>query len=82
MIRRQELTRLRLAPADTTAADLTGPAPGHAVEIATAEPVTAIFAASPAEPRGRVIHMSAGLIGPTRPGAALRSAGARRLPVG
>ncbi len=82
MLRRNEITALRLAPADTEAADLTGPAAGHAIEIVTPSPVTAIFAATPSEPRGRAIHLTSCLVGPTRPGRALRSAAARRLPVG
>ena len=82
MLRRQEIAAVRLAPSDTQAADLTGPASGHAVEIVTVEPVTVIFAATPKEPRGRVIHLTACLISPTRPGRALTAIGARRLPIG
>jgi hypothetical protein len=82
MIRRHELAGLRLAPAGTQAADLTGPATGHAVEIVTREPVTAILAATPAQPRGTAIHLTAGLVSPSRPGRLLRAAGSRRLPVG
>lgn len=82
MLRRQELAGIRLAPADTEAADLTGPASGHAIEITTVEPTTAIYAATPKEPRGKAIHLTACLIAPTRPGRALRAAAARRLPVG
>jgi hypothetical protein len=82
MLRRQEIRTLRLARADTEAADLTGPAAGHAVEIVTTEPVTAIRAARPSVPRGSAIHLTACLISPSRPGRALRAAGARQLPVG
>lgn len=82
MLRRQELARIRLAPAGTEAADLTGPAAGHAVEISTVESTTAIFAATPKHPQGNAIHLRACLIAPTRPGRALRAAAARRLPVG
>lgn len=82
MLRRQELASIRLAPAGTEAADLTGPAAGHAVEISTIEPTVAIFAATPKQPRGNAIHLRACLIAPTRPGRALRAAAARRLPVG
>ena len=35
MLRRQEIATARLAPSDTQAADLTGPAAGHAIEINT-----------------------------------------------
>ncbi|MEO6571354.1 MAG: hypothetical protein ABIO83_07380 [Ilumatobacteraceae bacterium] len=82
MLRRRELAALHLAPATTDAADLTGPAGGHAIEIVTSEPVDVIFAATPREPTGRTIHMTACLVGPTRPGRALASAGLRNLPVG
>ncbi len=82
MLRRQELAAIRLAPMGTEAADLTGPAAGHAIEISTVEPTTAIFAATPKQPRGTAIHLSSCLIAPTRPGRALRAAAARRLPVG
>jgi hypothetical protein len=82
MLRRAEIGRLHLAPAGTEAADLTGPAAGHAIEILTTESVTAIRAATPAKPTGTAIHLTACLVSPTRPGAALAAAGARRLPVG
>lgn len=82
MLRRQDLSRIRLAPVGTDAADLTGPAAGHAVEISTVEITTAIFAATPKQPQGNAIHLRACLIAPTRPGRALRAAATRRLPVG
>lgn len=82
MLRRQELRALRLAPAGTDAADMTGPAAGHAIEVLTHEPVTAIFAATPDTPRGTVIHLTGCLVSPTRPGRFLLAAGARKLPVG
>jgi hypothetical protein len=82
MLRRQEIAAVRLAPAGTTAADLTGPASGNAVEITTHESTTAIYAATPKQPRGTAIHLTACLVAPSRPGQALRSAARRRLPVG
>lgn len=82
MLRRHEVVGLRLAPADTEALDLTGPAPGHALELSTAGAATAIMAATPSEPRGRVVHFTGCLISPTRPGRVLTAAQARRLPVG
>ena len=82
MLRRQEVASIRLAPAGTEAADLTGPAAGHAIEISTLEPATVHLAATPKAPRGNVIHMRAGLVAPSRPGRALSAAAERRLPVG
>lgn len=81
MVKTSQLAALRLAPADTQAADLTGPASGYAVEVTTAETVTTVFAFTPKEPNGRAIHMTSFLVSPTRPGAALRAAGDRGLPV-
>jgi hypothetical protein len=82
MIRRQELAAVRLAPADTDALDLTGPAPGHAVEVVTVAPATLILAATPSARRGQAIHFTACLVAPTRPGQMLAAAGERRMPVG
>ncbi len=82
MLRRDEIAGVRLAPAGTQAADLTGPAAGHAIEIVTPAPVTAILAASPSVPRGTVIHLTSCLVSPSRPGRVLRAAASRRLPVG
>jgi hypothetical protein len=82
MVRRTDVAALRLAPAGTEALDLTGPAAGHAVEVVTRGPATAILAATPKSPRGRVMHFSACLVSPTRPGQLLAAARERHLPVG
>jgi hypothetical protein len=82
MLKRSQVAGVRLAPADTVAADLTGPATGHAIEVSVRESVTAIFAGTRDRPEGRAIHLTAFLASPTRPGAALRAVDARRLPVG
>ncbi len=81
MVRTQQVARLGLAPAGTEAADLTGPASGYALEVTTSEPVTTVFAYTPKEPNGRAIHLTAFLVSPTRPGATLRAAVERGLPV-
>ncbi len=80
-LRTAQVASIALAPADTEAADLTGPASGYAVEISTTESVTTVFAFTPAEPNGQAIHLRSFLIAPSRPGRALRSANARGLPV-
>lgn len=80
-LRTAQVASIGLATADTEAADLTGPASGYAVQVATTESVTAVFALTPAEPNGRAIHLRSFLIAPSRPGQALRSARARGLPV-
>lgn len=81
MLRRDQLRSIGLARADTEAADLTGPASGYALEVATTEPVTAVFAFTPSDPNGRAIHMTAFLVCPSRPGDALAHAATRGLPV-
>jgi hypothetical protein len=82
MLRRSEVARIRLAPSDTRALDLTGPATGHAIEVTTTTSVTALVGPTPEDRRGRAVHLTAFLAAPTRPGRFLRSAAARRLPVG
>ncbi|MGI9052922.1 MAG: hypothetical protein ACR2HQ_09780 [Ilumatobacteraceae bacterium] len=63
------------------AVDLTGPTPGLAVEIHLSGPTTAVLAPRPSEPRGRPVSLAALLVSPTRPGAVLREATRRGLPV-
>jgi hypothetical protein len=82
MVHRPNVASARLAVAGTEAADLSGPAAGHAVEVAVREPVLALLPASAAHPTGRAIHMRAFLVAPTRPGRALRAMASSRLPVG
>lgn len=81
MLRSNEVAAIQLASADTEAADLTGPASGYVVEIATVQPTTAVFARTPAEPNGTAIHLLSFLVAPSRPGAALAAARRRGLPV-
>ena len=71
-----------LALADTQAADLTGPAAGHAVEIALRDPSTVVLAHTRAKPNGTALHVRSVLVAPTRPGRLLRAAADGRLPVG
>jgi hypothetical protein len=82
MLRRSEVARIRLAPVDTDAADLTGPTVGNAIEVGTAKAVTAFLAPTRLQPRGRAIHLTAFLASPTRPGRALHAARQRHLPIG
>jgi hypothetical protein len=71
MVPRRQVLGVNLALAATEAADLTGPAAGHAVEIALTEMVTATLAPTKREPRGTALHLGAFLVAPTRPGAFL-----------
>ncbi len=80
-LRTAQVASIGLAPADTQAADLTGPASGYAVELRTTESVTTVLAFTPSEPNGKAIHLRSFLIAPSRPGRALRSARERGLPM-
>lgn len=66
--------------AATTAADLTGPTPGLAVEIVLTESTTAVLAATRAHRGGRAIHLSALVVSPSRPGSVIVAARRRALP--
>jgi hypothetical protein len=81
MVQRTNVAGARLALADTDAADLTGPAGGHALEVAVREMVLAVFAATPNEPKGRAIHLQSFLVAPTRPGRALTAMADAKLPM-
>ena len=81
MVRTDQILGIGLARADTEAADLTGPASGYAVQVDTGETVSTVFAFTPQDPNGKAIHMTGFLIAPSRPGAALRRANERGLPI-
>jgi len=83
MLRRRQIVELGLADPrrPSGALDLTGPTPGLAVTITLDETATVVLAPRPATPRGRAIHLRALLVAPSRPGAVLRAAAGRRLPV-
>jgi hypothetical protein len=71
MWRRHSVAGAALARSDTAAADLSGPAAGHMIEVTFAESMTVILTDGRRNPRGRAIHLTAGLVAPSRPGAAL-----------
>ncbi len=74
MVARPNVVRIDLALADTEAADLTGPAGGHAVEIGLRSMVTVTLAPTKAAPRGTALHVQSFIIAPTRPGTVLAAA--------
>ncbi|MEO5723358.1 MAG: hypothetical protein ABIQ39_11600 [Ilumatobacteraceae bacterium] len=80
LVKRAELASLGLALAQTEAADLTGPASGHAIDVAVRETVKVAFATTRAKTEGRAIHARSFLVAPTRPGRALKCAADSRLP--
>lgn len=73
LVMRPNVAGARLAPADTEAADLTGPASGFAIELSVKEMVLVHFAGTRREPKGRAIHAASFLVAPTRPGKALHA---------
>jgi len=74
MVSRPEIVGIDLALANTEAADLTGPAAGHAVEISMRSMATVLLAPTKASPRGTALHVQAFIVAPTRPGMVLRAA--------
>ena len=81
MVMRANVLHARLALATTEAADLTGPAAGHALELTVRELVQITFAATAKVPKGSAIHARAFLIAPSRPGRALQALADRKVSV-
>ena len=73
MVMRANVLHVYLALADTEAADLTGPAAGHALEVTVHEMVPVTFPATAKDPTGRAIHAQSFLVAPSRPGRALQA---------
>ena len=71
MVPRPNVASVGLALAGTEALDLTGPAAGHAVEIAVRQPVLVQLAGARGEAKGRALHVRSLLVAPSRPGRAL-----------
>ena len=80
LFRRTDVASLAPAPADTDAVDLTAGAFGLALELRLRTPVEVVRVVG--RNRSATAELGALLVTPTRPGAALADAGARRLPVG
>lgn len=81
MVLRANVEHAHLALADTEAADLTGPAAGHALEITMREMMQVVFASTKFKPKGTAIHAQAVLVAPSRPGRALRVLAERKIAV-
>jgi len=77
MVPRSDVDGIELALAGTEAADFTGPAGGHAVEISLTSMTDALLAPTKRAPRGTALHVRSFLVAPTRPGAVLRAAQSR-----
>ncbi len=80
MFRRTELARLGLAPAGSTATDLSAGATGSALEVVLQEPAT-VTVAPPLRKEGPNVRASAFLVVPSRPGRLLAAAAERSYPV-
>jgi hypothetical protein len=74
MFRRATVAALRLAPATTTATDLTGKALGPAVEVRLTGPANVMVAGTVTERSGRTVSVDAVLVSPSRPGRLLAEA--------
>jgi hypothetical protein len=82
MFPRGSVASVALALAGTEAADLTGLAAGHAMEIALHGTETVVLAPTRAAPGGTALHVRAVLLAPSRPGRALVAAAERGVRVG
>jgi hypothetical protein len=71
MVSRSNLAGVELALEGTEAADFTGPAAGHAVEISMRSMVTALMAPTKDSPRGKALHVQSLIVAPSRPGMVL-----------
>jgi hypothetical protein len=71
MVTRSNLAGVELALEGTDAADFTGPAAGHAVEISMRSMVTALMAPTKDSPRGKALHVQSLIVAPSRPGMVL-----------
>jgi hypothetical protein len=73
MVSRPDIVAIDLALVGTEAADFTGPAAGHAVEIATRSMITALLAPTKTAPRGTALHVKSFIVAPSRPGLVIRA---------
>ena len=71
MIQRAAVAAVHLAPATTTATDLTAKALGPAVEVTLAGPANVLMAGTFAERSGHTVTVQAFLVSPSRPGRLL-----------
>ena len=69
MVPRPSWRGIDLALAGTEAADFTGPAAGHAVEIGLRSMVNALAGTDEGRTAGTALHVQSFIVAPTRPGA-------------
>jgi hypothetical protein len=82
MVQRTNVAVAQLAGADTQAADLTGPAAGHVLEIVLRDMELVVLSPTVSEPKGKALHVQSLLVAPSRPGRALQTLAAAKVPVG
>jgi hypothetical protein len=82
LFRTIDVAHIGLAMEGTGAADFTGGALGPAIEIRLRDMLDVLLHPTPAEPRGKMLHVRSMLVSPTRPGRALALAGEARLTTG
>lgn len=82
MVQRGNVAVAQLAPAETQAADITGPAAGHVLEIVLRDMELIVLAPTVAEPKGKALHVQSLLVAPSRPGRALQMLADAKVPVG
>jgi hypothetical protein len=73
MVPRANVAGVELAREGTEAADLTGPAAGHAIEVGVLSMETVLLASTKDNPKGTALHVQSFLVAPTKPGAVLRA---------
>ena len=81
MFRKTQLAGLGLAPADTTAVDLTGGTVGNALEVRLRAPSEVTLAGTVEHRQGRPVEVASFLVAPSRPGRLLVEAAKRSYPV-
>ena len=81
LFRTIDVAAIGVAMEGSGAADFTGGAIGPAIEIRLHELRDVLLHPTPAEPRGKMLHVRAMLVSPTRPGRSLHLAGAGKLPI-
>lgn len=73
MVSHANLVGVELALEGTEAADFTGPAGGHAIEVSVQSMVTALLAPTRDAPHGTALHVQSFIVAPSRPGAVMRA---------
>jgi hypothetical protein len=82
MVTKPTVLSVGLALADTEAADFTGPAAGHVLQVTLKEMTTVLLPPPQRAGQPKAIHVRSFLVAPSRPGRALQLVGARGIAIG